>query len=167
MNASRLNRIVPLKQITQLFIHSDRFSFKQLLELLSSTTNIRTLEFNAFGSIKIDMLSIKQTEHYKYVSKINAIKRVRIRKVSTVDEIKLYVHLFPRLESLMIGLVRSNFRPIVRFVLLQSYRYLSSMCIYMPGRDHLEQIKKFIDSEKLLCDYKLKYINSDDVYLWW
>ncbi|CAF1209672.1 unnamed protein product [Adineta ricciae] len=118
VNASRLNRILPLKQITKLRLHSDRFSSKQMLDLLSSAVNIRTLELNAFGFSKIDVLLAEQ------VFKTNAIKHVRISRVHSLDEFKLYVHLFPRLESLIIGLDKGDFRSIVKFVLLQSNHYL-------------------------------------------
>ena len=56
-----LNRVIPLKQLTQLTFECHRLSFKQLIELLHSTPTIQTLNFDSVFLYRMDSVSIQQS----------------------------------------------------------------------------------------------------------
>ncbi|CAF4273431.1 unnamed protein product, partial [Adineta steineri] len=138
------NRIISLKQITKLILHCHHLLFEQILQLLSYTINVQTLEFDSLL--------------------LNRIKNVTIRKEIILDKIKLCILLLlSQMESLTINLHKIDLESIVRFILRESN--LSLLCISKQRRDFFEPVKYLIDSEELIRNYTIELINRK-VYLW-
>lgn len=162
-DASSLNRIIPVRQLTQLIIDCQHFSFEHLIELLSLTSNMHTLKFNSIQFYD------QQNETFVLVSKTNTVTNVTVEQECTLDQIRLLTNLFPRVEYLTINLLKENLESILRFLLSKPNdctRYLSLLCISKPCEDLVKQLKILIQSENLLDDYTIKMIHGK-LYLWW
>jgi hypothetical protein len=167
--ATSLNRIIPVRQLTQLIIDCQRFSFEHLVELLSLTPNMHTLKFDSIQFYGTDSVSIQQNETFILASKTNTVTNVTVEQECTLDKIQLLTTLFSRVEYLTINLSKENSEPILRFLLSKTSngtRYLSLLCISKPCKGLVEQLKILIQSENLLDDYTIKMINGK-WYLWW
>ncbi len=167
--ATSLNRIIPIRQLTQLIIDCQRFSFEHLVELLALTPHMHTLKFDSIQFYETNSVSVQQSETFILASKTNTVTKVTVEQECTLDQIQLLTNLFPRVEYLTINLSKENSESIPRFLLSKTSngtRYLSLLCISKPCKDLMKQLKILIQSENLLDDYTIKTINGK-WFLWW
>lgn len=164
--AISLNRIIPIRQLTQLTVECQYFSFENLLELLSLTSNMHTLKLNSIQFYeKIDYVSVQQSETFLLVSKRNIVTNVTIEQECTLHQIQLFTNLFLRVEYLTLNLSKENSQLILRYLLSKTsngIRYLSLLCILIPtSTDIARELKNVLpSSENLFDDYNGKW------YLW-
>jgi hypothetical protein len=172
--AMYLNRIIPLRQLTQLNLNCRGFPLQQIIKLLQLTPNVHTLKLDSILLYDTTSTLIEQNEIFRIVSNTNIVTNVTIVEESKSDKIQLLVALFPRLEHLKINLYDENFESIARFLLSNANSntwHLSSLCIpedryASMSNSFMKKLRILIESEKLLDDYTLKTINRE-VYLWW
>ena len=160
-----LESILPLKQLTKIDINCNDFPVNQVLNLLSLTPNLISLKWT-FQSIDCDQLkSIKQSQTYRTLSNTNQIKNLQICHCCSLEEIRFFIHLFPRIESLRTGIVRKEIIPITQCI-LTDIDHLFFFHITDITRTYLPKLNQFIKSEHLLENYLIKFIDQD-IYLWW
>ncbi len=138
--------------------------FRQLIELLRFTSNLRTLKFPFLSMSDTEYTSIQQSKSFIFVSNTNNIKTVSLSGMRRLEEAKFLVILFPRLEHLTTGIVRKDFEPFVRFLLSETKNNnygLFFLCISRVPKLCIREVKKLIKLEKFLNDYLIKYINRD------
>jgi hypothetical protein len=167
--ATNLNRIISLRQLTQLTIGCHRFPFQQIIELLYFTPNIRTLKLDSILLYGTDSGSIEHSDIFQIVSNTNIVTNLTIDKESSLEKIQLLVALFPRLEYLTINLYKKDLETIARFLLSKfnnNTRHLFSLCVSTQCGDLMRKLIILIESDKLLDDYAIKLINRK-LYLWW
>jgi len=81
----------------------------------------------------------------------------------------LIVGLFPKLEYLKIGMKKEEIHQIVRLLMSKNNtqtRHLFLLCISEIPKQCLEELNILIQSEKLLDNYYIKFVNRD-LYLGW
>ncbi|CAF4946187.1 unnamed protein product, partial [Rotaria sp. Silwood1] len=164
-----LNRMIPLKQLTKLVTEHFNFSFEELVKFLPSTPNLCTLKLNYLSVKNINLNLIKESKIFQYVSNTNKIKNLDFRDCDSLNQVQLIVNLFPRLESLKIGMNKKEIEQIIKFLLSKSNtktQHLFLLCISNVSRIYPKRLKVFIKSENLLQDYRVEYLN-EDLYLWW
>ncbi|CAF1263644.1 unnamed protein product [Rotaria sp. Silwood1] len=164
-----LNRMIPLKQLTKLVTEHFNFSFEELVKFLPSTPNLCTLKLNYLSVKNINLNLIKESKIFQYVSNTNKIKNLDFRDCDSLNQVQLIVNLFPRLESLKIGMNKKEIEQIIKFLLSKSNiktQHLFLLCISNVARIYPKRLKVFIKSESLLQDYRVEYLN-EDLYLWW
>jgi len=167
--ATNLNRIISLRQLTQLTIGCHRFPFQQIIELLHFTPNIRTLKLDSILLYGTDSGSIEHCNIFQIVSNTNIVTNLTIDKESSLEKIQLLVALFPRLEYLTINLYKEDLESIARFLLSKfndNTRHLSTLCVSKQRSILIGILKNLLESEDLLDDYTIKLINRK-LYLWW
>ena len=163
--SNALDHILPLKQLKKLNIDCNDFPIHQLLNLLRLTPNLRSLKWN-FQSIEYSKLKfIEQSEIYRSLSKTNQIENLQILHCCWFFEVHFFAHLFPRVKSLQIGLMRKGIVQTTRCILTEM-DHLVFLHITDILRTYLQRINLLIKSEKLLDDYLIKFIDQD-IYLWW
>jgi hypothetical protein len=166
-----LNRIIPLKQLTQLVITCERFSVQKVIKILCYAPKLHTLMLKSMPCYRKnnDYASIEESQDFQLVSSANTITNVTVN-ACTLEQIKLLVALCPRLRCLTIDTFDSALVPITRFLLdktNQNTRNLCSLCFLRVWNDRFERlIDNLIKSESLLDSYTLKLIGSK-LYLWW
>ncbi|CAF4603564.1 unnamed protein product, partial [Rotaria sp. Silwood2] len=99
-----LNRILPLTKLGKLTIVYYTFPLEQIIKLLHFTSNLHTLKFGSISLNQNNIMLIEQSETFQYVSKINRIKNIDLRKSCTSECIKMIINLFSQLEYFKIGL---------------------------------------------------------------
>ncbi|CAF3005375.1 unnamed protein product [Rotaria sp. Silwood2] len=161
--------MIPLKQLTKLVTEHFNFSFEELVKFLPFTPNLCTLKLNYLSVKNINLNLIKESQIFQYVSSTNKIKNLDLRDCDSLNQVQLIVNLFPRLESLKIGMNKKEIEEIIKFLLSKSNiktQHLFLLCISNVSRIYPKQLKVFIKSENLLQDYRVEYLN-EDIYLWW
>jgi hypothetical protein len=167
--AISLARFIPLRHLTKLTLPCHRFRFEQLVELLQSTENIHTLKLHSIFFYRTDSVSIQQSDIFRIVSNTNTITNVTITEKITLGEIELLTALFPRMEYLTINVHDETWKSILEFLLSRfnnNTRYLSLLCISYYWIDIMAKVKNIIESEQLLHDFKIKFIDKK-LCLWW
>ncbi len=164
-----LKRIIPLKQLTTLIIDNENFCFEQLINLLSSTSNVHTLTFNCQSIKETNSKLLQQTETFRLLSETNKIRNVTIRERYSIENIKLLVTLCPRMQYLIIDVRLHDPESPVQYILSKSktnVRDLCLLCTKHTSKSTIATLKTLIESEELLDNYLMKLINND-LYLWW
>ncbi|CAF1160872.1 unnamed protein product [Adineta steineri] len=164
-----LKRIVYLTQLTTLVIECYDFNFEQLIKLLHSTPNLHTLAYNCVSTNEINMKSIQQNELFRLISSKNMIKNVKITTSNSLENIKLLIALCPQMQYFAINRYRLSLESMTEFVLSKSkahIQHLCLLCIKNTTRPMVAILKTLIESEGLLDNYVIKYIDSD-IYIWW
>jgi hypothetical protein len=167
--SSTLNCIVPLKQITKLIIDSYNFPFDQIVELIRFIPNLHTLKLDLLCINENSLKLLEQTYNFQYVSLRNKIKNLELRVRCSLEEIQLFINLFPQLEYLKTGIKRKEILQIIRYLLSKTNnrtRHLFFLCISQIPKICLRELTMLIKFENLLVDYFIKFINQD-LYLWW
>ncbi|CAF1261763.1 unnamed protein product [Rotaria sordida] len=164
-----LQRIVPLKQLTTLFIKYTDLPVEYLIKLLYFAPNVHTLNLIELPSSVTDLKLIKENETSKCVSNMNKIENLTIRRWITFYEIPFILHFFPKLKYLKTQILTHETRKIIRLLLSETrnrIRNLLYLCIPWVSKRSLKEIKFLIKSEKLLHNYSIIYVN-ETLHLWW
>ncbi len=160
-----LNQIIPFKQLNKLVIDCNNFPVKQIVNLINLTPNLHRLKWNFQSIDEIQSKLIQQSETFRSVSNTNKIQHLEILHCCSLEEIQFFVHLFPQLEYLKIGVYRKEIIPITR-CLLSKMNHLFFLCITDLPKTYLQKLNVLIKSENLLHDYFIKFVDHD-LYLWW
>jgi hypothetical protein len=139
-----------------------QISFKQLIKLLCSTSNmyILKLHFIPIGNTEYEL--IQQSESFQLVSNTNTIKTMIIDECCRLKKIQLLVALYPRLEHPTTGINRKDFLSIVRLLLAKNNnnpRHLFLLCVLDAPKVSLRELKRLIKLEKLLDDYLINHVD--------
>ncbi|CAF1414823.1 unnamed protein product [Rotaria sordida] len=164
-----LNRIIPVKNLTKIVIESFSFPLEQIINLIRFTPNLHTLKFYLIFLKKIKTNIIEQSQIFQYISKTNKIKNLDLHDDCSLERIQLIMKLFPKLESMKIGMKKKETNEIARFILSNNNIQtgpLTFLCMSQVPRRCLKEINILIKSENLVNDYCIKYFDRD-LYLWW
>ncbi len=163
-----LYRIVPLVQITKLVITLFNFPFEQMIELIRLTPSLHTLKVKVASVNEISSKLIKESDLFQYVSKTNQIANFELSSLR-LENILLFLDLFPKLEYLKIRINKKEIQQIIRFLFSKTNNqppHLVFLCILQIPKRCLRELNMLIKSEHLLDDYFIKFINRN-LYLWW
>ncbi len=164
-----LNRIIPLKQLTQLVIKCHHFSLVRLIELLSSTPNIHTLIFESMPFYKNDYTTIQENENFRLLSSTNIMRDVTFKEKCTLEKLKILVALCPRVQHLTIYTFLKDMQSITRFILKkpnQNTDNLHSLCFLRASVNYSQNFETLVTREALISDYMLKLVGSK-LSAWW
>ncbi|CAF1514668.1 unnamed protein product, partial [Adineta steineri] len=153
-----------IAKTTKLILRCHHLLFEQILELLSHTIDVQTLEFDSLLLNRTNSLSFQQNQQFPFISNRNKIENVTIIKGITLDKIQLCILLFSQMKPLTINLHKIQLESILQFILLESN--LSLLCLSKQRKDFFESVKTLIDSKELIRNYTIKHVNRK-VYLWW
>ena len=162
------SHLISLRNLTELTLNCDRFHFEQILELLSYSPNIHTLNLNTLSLGRTKSTVIQQTDLFRLVSNTNMISHLTIRQLIRLKKVQLITALCCRLECLTVNVANDDLKPIIRYLLSKcekKKRYLSSICFTKCSR-FTEDIQRVISNEQLLDNYTLNSANGK-VFLWW
>jgi hypothetical protein len=165
---TNLYRIVPLAQITKLVITLYSSPFEQMIELIRLTPSLHTLKLGVESLDETSSKLIKQSDLFQYVSKTNQITNLELTWL-TLENIQLFLDLFPQLEYLKIGINKKEIQQIIRLLFSKTNnqpQHLVFLCISQIPKRCLRELNILIKSEHLLDDYFIKFINRN-LYLWW
>ncbi|CAF1428049.1 unnamed protein product [Adineta ricciae] len=164
-----LNRILPLQQLQILVIEYSHLSFLKIIEFLSYTPNVHTLTFQTMLLLKENKKTIKQNEIFQSISKINRVTNIKYASECTKDELELLIMLFPRLQRLQIGTVKTDMESILRFLLIDNNRYtlhLRVLCFTSVSEAHVNYLKDLINTKAISSNSRIKQ-SGNNLYLWW
>jgi hypothetical protein len=155
-----INRIIPLAQLTHLVIQDPHFSMNQLIELLRFSSNIQSLTFIGVSFIGPYPLLIEQ------ISTINKVTELCIHDDCSLEYVRFFIDLCPRLQRLKIVILERHAESIVRFLLSNNVLDLFWLSLLNITYETRNKIRKLIDRDKLIFDYSIKddYIG---LHLWW
>ncbi|CAF5111262.1 unnamed protein product, partial [Rotaria sp. Silwood1] len=122
-----LQRIVPLKQLTTLFIEYADLSVEDLIKLLYCAPNVHTLHLFALPSSFTDLELIKENEISKCVSNMNKIENLSIRTWITFYEIPFILHFLPKLKYLKTQILTHETQKIIRLLLAETHNRLRNL----------------------------------------
>ena len=154
-----------MKQLNKLVVDCNDFPVQQILNLLSLTPNLHTLKWNFQSIDEAKLKLIQQSGTFRSVSNTNKIQNFEILHCCSFEEIQFFVNLFPQLKYLKTGVYRKAIVPITRY-LLSKMHHLFILCITDLPKTYSQKLNLLIQSENLLNDYFIKFVDRD-LYLWW
>ncbi|CAF1375082.1 unnamed protein product [Rotaria sp. Silwood1] len=167
------NNIIPLKQLTKLVIDSYSNSFIEIIELLLLSPNIHIFQIDLVSLEYSDLISIENSETYQLLSKTNNIIQMIIMLDCTLEIIKFFINLFPRLQYFTMRISNDNIKPVLSLLFSKdnyNTQNLFSLCIKHMSDEEFDILKNFIGLEKLFDVYLTRVkrdMYDDKVYLWW
>ena len=164
-----LNHIIPLTQLTQLFIDCSEFCFGKVINLMRFTPNIHTLKVYSMTYSTLDSTSIEESDVFQFVSNRNMIKTFIVKIECTLEHVKILVNLCRQLQQLTIGIDWTDFERISGLLLSKMDdrpRYLFSLCLTDANELVLENLSVLIKSKQWLNAYSIELIDSK-LHLWW
>ena len=111
-------------------------------------------------------LSIEQSELFRRISTSNAITHITLDDRCTLNKMKLFIALCPRVQHLSIYPEMGMQDSIIRFLFNPNTCHLCLLCIRGFGQFQFEQLIHLLKSQSLFVDYTLKFTGSE-LYLWW
>ncbi|CAF0841309.1 unnamed protein product [Adineta steineri] len=164
--STSLNKILPLHQLNKLIINSKKFRFKDILNLINVTSNLKTFKWY-YHSIDEDQLKlIEQSDIYQCVLNNNKIENFEIiHYCCSLKEILFFSQLFSKLKTFQIEIINKEFISIMRYLLLKM-SHLVFLCIKELPKTYSNKLNILIKSDNLLEHYFIKFINRD-LYLWY
>ncbi len=167
---NNLNRIIPLKQLTKLFIDYDGFPFQQLIELLRSTPNLHTIEYDSPFFNEVDLKLIQQTDSFQYVSTTNKVKKLDIyQERCTLEKFQILMNLFLQLEYLRIEMTKNEVEQCLHFLpskINNKIHPLCHLCIFRSPKPSISDFNGLMRSEDLHDGFLIKAFDCK-LYLWW
>ena len=163
-----LHRIFPLNQITRPSILGLDLYLRNSIQLVTHLTNTHTVRFSTELLTKMDLVDIQHDATFYTASTTNKVKYLQADVLRTLDQIKLLVSLFPRLEQINMCLQRDYSEEILQYLLMSNndkIRHLHSLLILTGDSTMFQKIMTLIPSEKLLVDG----VNDGNakIRLWW
>ena len=169
-----LNRIVPLSQITLLYVISYGSQVDKLIEILYHAHNLVSLELYDRLQLPTDPWSAEQQakiEHLISNSKITKLYIINGHEYP-LKLIQFLIDLCPRLNYLQIDTTKEIVELVKRLVLSKNINKNGHNLFWL----HISNIKRPIverllaminDKKKLHNDYSMDYADECDLYLWW
>lgn len=137
--------------------------------MLYFISNLHTLKYDFISFNESNAKLIQKSDIFQYVSNTNKLKNLDLGDNCILEEIEMFVNLFPQLEYLKTGIIKREIKQIIRYLLSknnQQTRHLSFLCILEMPKIWLRKLNMLIKLENLLDSYFIKFINRD-LYLWW
>ena len=165
------NRIVPLPQLNQLIIGWINLEPVQLIELLRHTLNVFSLELIWFSHLPSPSSYSEQVDNDYALINQNNVVQLTIRSTCNPEQVQCLINIFPRVKHLQLKIYYVHYQSIMKFLLLENRKnnsHLFSLSLTIIGRIPvtMEDVKPFIDDQKLLDNYSITI--SDMVFhIWW
>jgi hypothetical protein len=175
---TKFEDIIPLFTIIQfvkLSIAHYKVDHDTLINLLSYLPNLNTLDVSSFSFRESDPLSMVKIDANPLILKNNKITKVRLGWCRELPYVQFFLDLCPFIKYLELKywfIDTSNNELFLRFILTQNISntpHLHSLGIYIIDEsvdEVIEELEKIINSENLIQEYTIKYIN-DRIYLQW
>ncbi|CAF1176143.1 unnamed protein product [Adineta ricciae] len=158
-HARSMKSIIPLLQISKLYIKDENLSIKKLISLLQDFPNVELLKL-----FSLPRISVKQSSVFSLVPVNNRITRVKVYEECDMKHLKLITHMFPRMEHLKICIDESHLEIILEFLLLNA-KQLFLLVLSHVNYDVVERVQSIIVKKKLIENYSVKR-NHGKLYLW-
>jgi hypothetical protein len=154
----KLNHVVPLQQLTRMIFRNYDHNLKSITGLLNLTPNVHTLIIRAPLELRTreKYVVFEEDETFQLVSNANYIKFLVISTYLTLEEIKLFTDLCPRVEHLSICIRQNFLRRVLQYLLSKDNtktRHLNSILIVGTSEIRNEIMESLIESENLQVDY--------------
>jgi hypothetical protein len=176
INYTKFKDIIPLFsiiQITELNIINYDVVHSTLINLLSFLPNLNTLNVSSLSFLNPDSLSTVKIDADSPILKNNKITKVNFGCRYELPCIQFFLNLCPFIKYLELEYCsRTDYELALRFILTQNIRntsHLHSLGIYITEEnvdEIIEQLEEIINSENLIQEHTIKYIN-DRIYLQW
>ncbi|CAF1373387.1 unnamed protein product [Adineta steineri] len=167
---NNLQRILSLKQIQILEILSDHICPLKMCQLLSYMPNVHTLKFRSMSFDGYGKKRFEENQLFRLISKINLIKSIHFYGKCTLQNLEIFLKLFPNLQYIETSVELQQIQLVLQYLLNQTNtnaRHLKLLCFSCDGKES-HYISKLIKSRLLPCDCKTMY---DDqrlrLYIWW
>jgi hypothetical protein len=164
-----LKRVVPLHQLTTLVITCSRFSFEQLVHLLSATPNVLALTYACQSVGGSETKSIQQTDMFRSVARNNRITKVAATGMYFMSTMQTLVTLCPRVQYLTMEHHAKHTKASLQWILSRCETDLPSLCLIcmQSATKSIEVVREtLIDTNDLPENYSVRQI-GEDLYLWW
>ena len=167
-----LQHILTVAEIHHLKVHEDLFMIV-LIEMLNLLPHLDSLQISSLLYANPIHMTNEEREVLSSIISQNQITKVYLRKMITIDDIYFLFELCPRMTYLKVDF--SNHMdieviiPLILKKITTKYNHqLRLLCFRIVAADEklIEKLKKMIDFEKFLCDYKIKRV-FDNIYIQW
>jgi len=155
-----LDPLMPLRQVNKLVVDCHNFPVKELVNLINVMPNLHILKWNYQSIDSTKSKLIQESETFKSVLCTNKIQHLEILHCCSLEEIRFFINLFPKLEYLKTGIYRREFVPITRY-LFSTMHHLFFLCFTDVPKTYLKNLTAFIKLEHLLDEYFIKFVDHD------
>lgn len=117
----------------------------------------------------MDCSSVEKSDLFQLVSSRNVIQTLTIESQCRFEQIKLALHLCPRLQHLNMNIHWRDFRTIFELLFHEKQknsRHLFSICLHDASRQVIDELSDLNQSKRLFDDYSIKLIGRK-LYIWW
>lgn len=145
---SDFDQFIQLDKIHKINIHSNRFYFVTLIQMLYSTPNCSELIINSLLLENQDLSSIRHNPTFLSVSNTNKITDIIFKTTCTFKQLKLLVKLCPRIQHLNINVSEQEFSSIMKLLFPKSNEYvqnLVSLYIQTTKDIYIEKLMNLLD----------------------
>ncbi|CAF0987804.1 unnamed protein product [Adineta ricciae] len=162
--------IVRAVRFSDLHISFSKISSYGFTTILESLPNLQSLEVSTLPVQQWSTLNEEDSETLQHIINTNSIKTVR--QWMNLDLLHFLIKLCPRMEHFEVNWVEASaVENLVRVVLMKHATHIRELhyfeCCVLNETDALVgQVKKLIDTEKLLSDYKISQ-NGNKLSLRW
>ena len=166
-----INRIMPLEKLTKLVVECDLLCINVLFKIFNSAKNIHSLVLAPYDISDAQFLNIKQVDNDYALINQNNVVQLTIRSTCNPEQVQCLINIFPRVKHLQLKIYYVHYQSIMKFLLLENRKnnsHLFSLSLTIIGKIPvtMEDVKPFIDDQKLLDNYSIT-ISDIVVHLWW
>jgi hypothetical protein len=174
-NRLLIDEIIPIFNrihFTYLNIHCNYTSISMLIKIIHLLPNINSLKVSSLPMLQLSNLSVKDTIDHLAVSTKNKITKVKLDKITEMEQIHFLINLCPRMQYFEMDCMTSmNLEMVMTSVLKQWTTYmpnLSFLCFIIPNANEkmIQNLSKTIDFETLLGNYTIQRV-GDKIFLRW
>ncbi|CAF1174255.1 unnamed protein product [Rotaria sordida] len=161
-----LNRIVSLEKLNKIIINGEHFPFDIVVKILCFTPNYSKLILHSLLLNEIDRTSLKNDSTFRMTSNKNKITNLTVKSMCTLEEVKLFVELCPRLQHLSMKILQEDFISTIKFLLSKhnnDTRDLLTLRIQNTGNIWFARVLILLKSLELSG----KIMGDHDYFLWW
>ncbi len=157
-----LDRLMPLTKLSKLTIQYRDLCISQLIDLLYFSPNIQLIILESSISFsKISLISIQQTQTFQTIFNDNKIQNMIFKKDSTVESVRLFYKLCPRLEQMTIDLNRYDRTMVMKLIENDLHdSHVPFLCFLNIGNTSQWGIELYLSKH-----YSIKSV-SQHLYIW-
>jgi hypothetical protein len=140
---------------THLNIDCNGIPISVLIEIIRLLSNLNSLKISSLPLVQLHSLSTEDTEILLLVSITNKITKVKLDKMSGMEQIHFLMNLCPRMQYLEIEYTtKIDLENILGFISMNNIiriPYLCCLCLCVPNANEkiIETLVKIIDFERL------------------